>query len=854
DASYTDPSTGCQNIIPHTRNSTELENIRITITDLKPYRNYSITVAAINEAGRGLPLSKDFTTQTAAPFNLESVNVMTFRSIENKGGMNITIAPGEYTGPTTFYVCLKASDVDQYCKYYEDTYDKDVNYHSHSYTKSPPFIVTLSDLLAFWNYTIEVQANTTAGTSNWVVKNESTPTNVPGEAQFFVIPDSSIATNLTINIRCPDKIFRNGIITKFTVNVDNGTKTFNQTIQASEGCEKNSTKELQDIIAEQNYSIRVIVHNTDFSSPFSKPLNIYVYPKAPIFSMNGLEIKQQGSDLSTSQAKVILSLKLLLNSSQGKLADISLVICADVPGSKCKSENRRKRETNIVEKFNHTWLESSKQGFIYGYRATPIGWLEKLQGIPSNEYTYTIGEETCGSTASFCNGPLPSNTKFSVIIIVCTAGDCGYTSPINLQTKAEENNTPAIVGGVVGGILGLALIIAVVFLIIYFKRRPHSARPSSSSYVDLIKRDENIKEHRPVRITEFKDHVKKLHKDSNLLFQDEFEDIKKLSSRLPNICDEAKKENNRVKNRYVDILPYDSSRVKLEVQPEDDETMDFINANYIPGYNSVREYIATQGPMHSTVPDFWRMVWEQKCRVIVMLSDLTEQGKPKVTLYWPENLGEPINYGNVIVEMTNFSQLNKYIIRNFKIAKGSETRKVTHFFLPGWWDFSANLTTGDVLEFAQLVRQEATPANSGPIIVHCSAGVGRTGTFIALDYFMQYIEKHSLLDSVDVFSYVMKMRAARPRMVQAETQYIFIFDALDEVIDRKIKIEQEKNEHLYSNGGGNDVYANMVKAPEESIYANTQVINEKNGIDNKAFESDYENLTLSKTNQPTTVL
>ncbi|KAH9491531.1 Tyrosine-protein phosphatase 10D [Bulinus truncatus] len=653
--------------------------------------------------------------------------------------------------------------------------------------------VEFPNLKAFWSYSVQIRAATVVGITNW--------------------------THSVINRTLPNTP---------------GTANFN--------------------VSQDN----VVVVNQNYSSKVSSPVTITVEARKPTFD---LSIIQEGSQSTSSEVQVTLCVDCILDKRQGTITKAGLAVCLDVPKSLCYSQTRRKRSTTPDEySVLKTWQESKSNNFASPYRTTPDNWLETLRNFKNVDMTYTIGNETSCKSNEFCNGPLPESTKISVTIIVCTAAGCSLRYISNLKTKAgPTDNVPAIVGGVVGGILGLALIAAVVFLIIYFKRRPGRSRPHSSPFMELDRQSrEVIKEHRPIKITEFKDQVKRLHKDSNLLFQDEFEDIKKLSSRFLHTSDEAKKESNRVKNRYVDILPYDHSRVKLEVQPEDDETMDFVNANYIPGYNSVREYIATQGPMHCTVPDFWKMVWEQKSRVIVMLSDLTEQGKPKVTLYWPENLGEPINYGNVIVEMTNFSQLNKYIIRNFKLAKGSETRKVTHFFLPGWWDFSANLTTGDVLEFAQLVRQEATPANSGPIIVHCSAGVGRTGTFIALDYFMQYIERHSLLDSVDVFSYVMKMRNNRPRMVQAETQYIFIFDALDEVIDRKIKYEQEKmNEHIYNNGGG-DLYANMpTKVQEDSIYANTEVIKkEKNGIDNKAFEADYENMSLmaDKSETPTTVL
>ncbi|KAH9519424.1 hypothetical protein Btru_075498, partial [Bulinus truncatus] len=849
--------SNCSNIKNVSKSFEDLENIiQYTIQNLRPYRNYTFTIYAINEEGKGKESHIQQRTKPGTPENVVNIQTLVSRSLPNWVGLKVSWIPGELTGPTNYTVRLK-----ERASINNDSFNIIRCSEVFVLEKHDNLTIEFPNLKAFWNYSVQIKATTEVGITDWVnSETVRTLTNTPGNATFQVIQDHINATKVNINITCPDENSRNGTILSYEITKRNmnDSKSENQTISSGINCPGDTTAELTGIEVEKMYSFTVVVKNQEFSSNESSYKTITIEPRKP--SIDPTNIMRQGSVSTSSEVQVTLCVDCILDKSQGTVTKAGLAVCLEVPKSNCSSQSRRKRSTSQDYDNLRSWEKSKSNNFASEYRTTPDNWLQQLDQFRSLVIPYTIGNETSCKPGDFCNGPLPENTKMRVTIIVCTAAGCSLSFVSDLKTKAgPTDNVPAIVGGVVGGILGLALIAAVVFLIIYFKRRPGRSRPHSSPFMELDRQSrEVIKEHRPIKITEFKDQVKRLHKDSNLLFQDEFEDIKKLSSRFLHTSDEAKKESNRVKNRYVDILPYDHSRVKLEVQPEDDETMDFVNANYIPGYNSVREYIATQGPMHCTVPDFWKMVWEQKSRVIVMLSDLTEQGKPKVTLYWPENLGEPINYGNVIVEMTNFSQLNKYIIRNFKLAKGSETRKVTHFFLPGWWDFSANLTTGDVLEFAQLVRQEATPANSGPIIVHCSAGVGRTGTFIALDYFMQYIERHSLLDSVDVFSYVMKMRNNRPRMVQAETQYIFIFDALDEVIDRKIKYEQEKmNEHIYNNGGG-DLYANLpTKVQEDSIYANTEVIKkEKNGIDNKAFEADYENMSLmaDKSETPTTVL
>ncbi|RUS68991.1 hypothetical protein EGW08_023247 [Elysia chlorotica] len=474
--------------------------------------------------------------------------------------------------------------------------------------------------------------------------------------------------------------------------------------------------------------------------------------------------------------------------------------------------------------------------------------------------SFTVGnEKTCQENqATHCNGPLPDGANVEITVIACTVSGCSSStySSVYVTKAASDDGVPigAIVGGLVAALIVVLVILGAIFL--WRRRRIPRAKKRESA---LAHPEPLIRKERPLNIRNFSKELERYHKDSNMLFQDDFDDIKKLSSDLNHTLDEARLEENRVKNRYVNILPYDHSRVKLSIQPDEPHTMDFINANYIPGFNSVREYIATQGAMYSTIPDFWRMMWEQNSRIIVMLSDLQEAGKRKVDLYWPENLHEPINYGNIVVEMTNFSQLRKYTIRNFVMSWGeNEPRKVTHFFLAGWMDFSANLKYSDVLEFAKLVRQEARPPNSGPITVHCSAGVGRTGTFIALDYFMQYLEKHGLDGEIDIFSYVLRMRYNRPSMVQAETQYIFIYDALNEVINKMLEDERERQ---YDNfRPDSNTYVNMNGAQnEENVYANTNgqtQLDSMHVYDNQAYAPDdvEDSKPSEEMKSPTTVL
>jgi protein-tyrosine phosphatase len=565
----------------------------------------------------------------------------------------------------------------------------------------------------------------------------------------------------------------------------------------------------------ESYSVSSKLHLTVESKPQLEKL----------FNSSTIIKKNEMARHTETEVSMTLCAHCLLNSSQGVIKIVNLLVCV-----------KRDHKCNITEeptKMYDTWKGARNSSFAQVYRTTPNNLVENLNRSIAlgRNFTFTVGHSSnCENkdASMYCNGPLPKGQTVIIYVIVCTSVACDSvrSEDIVMSKHQKESNTSKVTAAVLSTMLATLVVCFVIFFI--FRKKP--------AFLPFKRKPQEVAEishNRPVKLRGFEDHVRKLHKDSNLLFQDEFEEIRNMCMTFKTSCNEAQREANRIKNRYVDILPYDHSRVKLDVQPEDDETNDFINANYIPGLNSVREYIATQGPMNCTVPDFWRMAWEQKCHIIVMLSDLQESGKLKVDQYWPESLNEPINFENVIVEVTNFSQLNKYIIRNFRITKGDETRKVIQFFLPGWWDFSANLNFDDVLEFVKVVRLAATPEASGPIIVHCSAGVGRTGTLIALDYFIQYVDKCSLDDDMDIFHYVLQMRKNRPRMVQAESQYIFIFDAMLEVIKKKIESEEGRQSQSYGSSKDGDI-EQRDEAPIVSIH----LVDEKYAFINKAFEPD----------------
>jgi len=315
----------------------------------------------------------------------------------------------------------------------------------------------------------------------------------------------------------------------------------------------------------------------------------------------------------------------------------------------------------------------------------------------------------------------------------------------------------------------------------------------------------------PIPIDNFEQQVLEKSADSDLIFAEEYKLIQELSPRHPSVHSEH--PNNRLKNRFVNILPFDHSRVKL-LPADDDECSDYVNANYMPGYNSKREFIASQGPMKSTVDDFWRMIWEQNVPLIVMVTQLEERGRERCAKYWP-NDGEPMYFGDLQVSMRSESTLDSYVIRILDVRLGEQHRTVTQYHYIIWPDFGVPKDPENILDFIITVRNKVKPNQPGPLLVHCSAGVGRTGSFIAIDRLLQHIREKP---TIDVFSVVLEMRNYRSYMIQVEAQYVLIHKCILAAIKRGLHRSTQsmmEDEPLYANNGA---YVNNV---EDNIYENT---------------------------------
>lgn len=214
----------------------------------------------------------------------------------------------------------------------------------------------------------------------------------------------------------------------------------------------------------------------------------------------------------------------------------------------------------------------------------------------------------------------------------------------------------------------LTIIFVLLITLFVFKRRRNSCRKAtkdSRANDNMSLPDSLIEQNRPILIKNFAEHYRLMSADSDFRFSEEFEELKHVGR--DQSCTFADLPCNRPKNRFTNILPYDHSRFKL--QPvDDDEGSDYINANYVPGHNSPREFIVTQGPLHSTRDDFWRMCWESNSRAIVMLTRCFEKGREKCDQYWPNDT-VPVFYGDIQVQILNDSHYADWVMTEFMLCR-----------------------------------------------------------------------------------------------------------------------------------------------------------------------------------------
>ncbi|KAM7414244.1 hypothetical protein PAMA_019185 [Pampus argenteus] len=450
----------------------------------------------------------------------------------------------------------------------------------------------------------------------------------------------------------------------------------------------------------------------------------------------------------------------LLDNTNGPITHIGVLVGNSFP-------NNVDNMTTYLGKTYQQWHEKSTPVYLATVRDNNV------QSRSGESYlSIQIGDES--KWGSYTNGALKATERYRYVIVLFTS--------LSLENDLVDGETSLV--STTG-----------VYLVNDLPQNPVISRTELMTSSDV-----HLSRSVAVRVEDYEAYYKKQKADSNCGFAEEFEDLKLVGTGQSKT--NALTLENKPKNRYNNVLPYDSSRVKLSIihgSPYDD----YINANYMPGYNSRKEFIAAQGPLPTTVSEFWRMIWEKNVQTLVMLTRCNEQGRVKCEQYW--NSGTR-HFENITVTTTSEIPLEDWTIRDFDIKnmKTAETRTMRQFHFTAWPDHGVPETTELLISFRHLVREHMDQySRHSPTVVHCSAGVGRTGTFIAIDRLIFQIEREN---TVDVFGIVHDLRMHRPLMVQTEDQYVFLNQCSMDIIRSRTGTNVDL---IYQNTAALSIYENV---------------------------------------------
>ncbi|XP_062905729.1 receptor-type tyrosine-protein phosphatase alpha-like isoform X2 [Mobula hypostoma] len=390
----------------------------------------------------------------------------------------------------------------------------------------------------------------------------------------------------------------------------------------------------------------------------------------------------------------------------------------------------------------------------------------------SGTMTLTIGDDQ--TIGNFWNRRLESDQQYTVTLRVVSDWSpevkfvCAYYEPFYVSSGK--------VAATVTVLFFISLISILVVFLVYRRRQKQPRQAREQMVRPLIRKKSVMKSE--INVSDLLKFLMKMRLlDEESSGEDDNTDelakqFRNLSNYPLHACTVAKEPQNTSKNRYATILPYDNSRVVLKGRSNG-----YINASYIDGFRRQSHYIAAQGPLEETVDEFWHMVWQEGSSRIVMLTRVSEQGKCKCERYWPKEGSQTFGEFTITKISATSPRSKEFTIRILELHKAGtapgSARKIHQFQYLQWPDHGTPRNPIGIYRLLKAVSQ--IDHHTGPLIIHCSAGVGRTGTFIAIDYLLKMAEEES---KVDVFQCVDRLRGKRPGMVQTLEQYRFIYFVL----------------------------------------------------------------------------
>ncbi|XP_037755593.1 receptor-type tyrosine-protein phosphatase eta isoform X2 [Chelonia mydas] len=733
------------------------------IRDLNPgtFYNFTIFPLAADNKTEGDPNSTSIYTRPSPVFDLQVINVSTTEV--NLRWQNNDTAASQYT-----YIVVSEGN-------------GSVTNKSNTYQlTNSTFVARITSLNPGTSYTFTVFPQAGDKITEGNRKNITNCTDAAPVSSFNCTPVTK-EPKLTVKWELPA-----GVSTGFSINTFNDAWS-NETLVSSGNLDTTIT----NLNYSTSYNVSIITRSCGKESlPVERTcVTSITDPPAPGGEPNITSVTHK-------------SFKIQVNgfeSKNGPLTAYAIVITTAKEGTEPPNSSLSYTYNDFQEKKTNTYVtfvinDTQKRAFS--------------SRSDSSQYEVEVGNTT--TSCGYYNAPLEPLGSYRASVagftkIEFNSSDGGriveersYVSFTPYSKAITLPQDPGVIAGaVVGCILG-AVVIAAVVGFIFWRRRRKDGKNSELPFSPIRPKKSNT-----IKVESFESYFKKQQADSNCGFAEEYEELRSVGIHQPKFA--AELTENRRKNRYNNVLPYDISRVKLSIQTH--PTDDYINANYMPGYSSKKEFIGAQGPLPNTVQDFWRMIWEKNIYAIVMLTKCVEQGRTKCEEYWPVKGSN--YYDDISVTLVSEYVLPEWTIRDFTVEdNATEIHSVRQFHFTSWPDHGVPETTDLLINFRHLVQENMShnPPDS-PTLVHCSAGVGRTGTFIAIDRLIQQIEMEN---TSDVYGVVYDLRMHRPLMVQTEDQYVFLNQCVLDIIKSQ---RNKKSDLIYQNTTAMAIYENFGPTP-----------------------------------------
>nr|XP_029490937.1 phosphatidylinositol phosphatase PTPRQ-like [Oncorhynchus nerka] len=798
-------------------------NRSITLQSLVKYRHYRFRITALTNAGPGEHTPWRYThtlagNPDAPPSNLS----MTMSS----NGLRIEWQlPDVITGPTSYLI---------------DVISLDSEGLNQSVVRGPEELrtVVVSNLTAFTRYSVTVTAFTGRlenarrdgqATEPTVIRTmEEEPRDPPKNVTLQVIPEE--VTRVFVTFAPPEE--PNGNISSYTVLVyrQGQLEMTIDRLTVVQNENRTLTAVIDGLKGGYNYSIRIAAVNGAGLSPPSSEVQITTGIKAPAKPTQRPQVMldRGGVAMVTSRSIIVRMPACFYSNDNGPISSIQVIMSESgvmdsmnltnwktaflsrpapyltdngFPNPLCVRD-RMSRDTQTSKLTFSLIRHSIVRDRVLGHRDSGG------ERIDHQDDHYVIGEKDNCLTEEYsntlCNGPLKPNTvyvfKFRATNIRGQYTDSDYSEHIRTAVDGLLTRDEQIILGVLLSLFLALLLILVIYASVRIRQRqkeggtysPREAEIIETKFkldqliavADLELKEEKLhrllsyrKSLKPVNKKSFLQHVEDLCANENTKFQEEFAELPKLLQDLA--TSDADLPWNRSKNRFTNIKPYNNNRVKLLSEPGMPGS-DYINASFISGYLCPSEFIATQGPLPGTVADFWRMIWETRTRTIAMLTQCYEKGRIRCHQYWPEDNKPVTVFGDIIITKLTEDVYPDWTVRALKVERHGDYMVVHHFNYTSWPEHGVPDSSTTLIQFVRAIR--ANRHENTTIVVHCSAGVGRTGVFITLDHLIQHVSDH---DFVDIYGLVAELRSERMCMVQNLAQYMFLHQSTLDLLNSK---------------------------------------------------------------------